>query len=242
MPITERYRGDEISMEITNASSGYSPYAYGMAIKKNNEAKNANTAQSVDEYYKRLCEKFSGKLTFNIFTADNNLATSTENNIVINISADCLKKMADDPKFAMDREKMLSDIPSVHKAMFAEARMVGRTIKGFAVRINSDGYGQCSCEGTAITGSAAQGIGMSFKATGHERNKANEYRKKREREEKIIEEHRERESRIKDMLQKKEQREDYAVKVQAKANLASEIYEYIEYDIAEMPPAINKQI
>lgn len=47
----------------------------------------------MQEYYEKLCKKFP-EITFN---TGSSLMSGNENKVVINLSSECLKKMANDP-------------------------------------------------------------------------------------------------------------------------------------------------
>ena len=84
------------------------------------------------------------------------IADGGKNNIVLNLSNDCLKKMASDPDFARKIENDIAGIPAAHEQMFAKAKSDGIEIHGFAVRINADGSMQCSCSGSTRTSGSKQ--------------------------------------------------------------------------------------
>lgn len=52
----------------------------------------------MQEYYEKLCKKFP-EITFN---TGSSLMSGNENKVVINLSSECLKKMANDPEFAQE--------------------------------------------------------------------------------------------------------------------------------------------
>lgn len=140
-----------MAMEIT---SNYSNYAANYADTTKKSSSNVatevktNTSTSskdkVQEYYEQLCNKFP---QININTSGG-IASGNKNNIVLNLSNDCLKKMASDPDFAKKIENDIAGIPAAHEQMFAKAKSDGIEIHGFAVRINADGSMQCSCSGS----------------------------------------------------------------------------------------------
>ncbi len=92
-----------MAMEIT---SNYSNYVanYTNTMKKadsNSVAEvktntSANSKDKVQEYYEKLCKKFPN-ITFN---TGSGLMSGNENKAVINLSGQCLEKMANDPEFA----------------------------------------------------------------------------------------------------------------------------------------------
>lgn len=144
-----------MAMEII---SNYSNYAvnYADTTKKFNKKSDSNVATSsedkVQEYYEKLCKKFS-QMDFN---TSGGIASSSKHNIVLNLSNDCLKKMASDPDFARKIENDIAGIPDAHKRMFTKAKSDGIEIQGFSVRINADGSMQCSCSGSTRTSGSKQ--------------------------------------------------------------------------------------
>ncbi len=101
----------------------------------------------------------------------------------MNLSNDCLKKMASDPDFARKIENDIAGIPAAHEQMFAKAKSDGIEIHGFAVRINADGSMQCSCSGSTRTNGSKQ----STSILNTEKRQKERLEKKRE-ERKILEE------------------------------------------------------
>ena len=140
-----------MAMEIT---SNYSNYAANYADTTKKSSSNVatevktNTSTSskdkVQEYYEQLCNKFP---QININTSGG-IASGNKNNIVLNLSNDCLKKMASDPDFAKKIENDIAGIPAAHEQMKKKKKSDGIEIHGFAVRINADGSMQCSCSGS----------------------------------------------------------------------------------------------
>lgn len=134
-----------MSMEIY---TNYGGYATGTAMT----AKKEHTAQ---DYYEKLCRKFS-QISIN---TDGQIRTGSRNKIVLNLSKDCLNRMANDEAYAKKIEEDIASIPDAHKQMFAKAKRDGMEIQGFAVRINADGSMQCSCSGSTRTSDAGRGNG-----------------------------------------------------------------------------------
>ena len=150
-----------MAMEII---SNYSNYAanYADTTKKSSsntatEVKTNTSTRSKDkvqEYYEQLCKKFP-QIKIN---PSGGIASVSKNNIVLNLSNDCLKKMASDPDFAKKIENDIAGIPAAHEQMFAKAKSDGIEIQGFAVRINADGSMQCSCSGSTRTSGTKQNL------------------------------------------------------------------------------------
>ena len=143
-----------MAMEIIN---NYSSHAENYADTTKRSNSNAvtegrintatNSRDNVQQYYEQLCKKFS-RINFN---TSGGITSSSKNNIVLNLSNDCLKKMAGDPDFAKKIENDIAGIPAAHEQMFAKAKSDGIEIQGFSVRINADGSMQCSCSGSTRT-------------------------------------------------------------------------------------------
>lgn len=139
-----------MSMEITN---NYRNYAANYAdTTKKTDSKATNCKDKVQAYYEQLCKKFS-QIKIN---TNGEIASGSKNNIVLNLSNDCLKKMAGNPDFAKKIESDIAGIPKAHEQMFAKAKSDGIEIQGFAVRINADGSMQCSCSSSTRTSGTKQ--------------------------------------------------------------------------------------
>lgn len=175
-----------MAMEITNNYSNYATN-YADTTKKfsSNAATevktntSANSKDKVQEYCEQLCKKFP-QIKIN---TRGGIASGSKNNIVLNLSNDCLKKMAIDPEFAKKIENDIAGIPAAHEQMFAKAKSDGIEIHGFAVRINADGSMQCSCSGSTKTSGSKQ----NSTALNTEKKQKERLEEKRE-ERKILEE------------------------------------------------------
>lgn len=139
-----------MSMEITN---NYRNYAANYAdTTKKTDSKATNCKDKVQAYYEQLCKRFS-QIKIN---TSGEIVSGSKNNIVLNLSNDCLKKMAGNPDFAKKIESDIAGIPKAHEQMFAKAKSDGIEIQGFAVRINADGSMQCSCSSSTRTSGTKQ--------------------------------------------------------------------------------------
>ena len=139
-----------MAMEITNDYSNYAAnYTDTMKKSGSNTTREVKTSSKAkaQEYYEQLCKKFS-QININ---SSRGVASGGRNNVVLNLSNDCLRKMANDPDFARKIENDIAGIPAAHEQMFARAKSDGIEIHGFAVRINADGSMQCSCSGSTRT-------------------------------------------------------------------------------------------
>ncbi len=139
-----------MAMEITNDYSNYAAnYTDTMKKSGSNTTREVKTSSKAkaQEYYEQLCKKFP-QININ---SSRGVASGGRNNVVLNLSNDCLRKMASDPDFARKIENDIAGIPAAHEQMFAKAKSDGIEIHGFAVRINADGSMQCSCSGSTRT-------------------------------------------------------------------------------------------
>ncbi|MGY3663795.1 MAG: DUF6033 family protein [Roseburia sp. 1XD42-69] len=139
-----------MAMEITNDYSNYAAnYTDTMKKSGSNTTREVKTSSKAkaQEYYEQLCKKFP-QININ---SSRGVASGGRNNVVLNLSNDCLRKMANDPDFARKIENDIAGIPAAHEQMFARAKSDGIEIHGFAVRINADGSMQCSCSGSTRT-------------------------------------------------------------------------------------------
>ncbi len=144
-----------MAMEITSDYSNYAAnYTDTMKKSGSDATREVKTSSKVraQEYYEQLCKKFP-QININ---SSRGIAGGGRNNIVLNLSNDCLKKMASDPDFARKIENDIAGIPAAHEQMFAKAKSDGIEIHGFAVRINADGSMQCSCSGSTRTSGSKQ--------------------------------------------------------------------------------------
>ena len=175
-----------MSIKIANNHGNYEANHVDTAKKPDSRAaaevkvsKSTNSKDKVRAYYEQLCRKFP-QININ---SSRGIAGGGKNNIVLNLSNDCLKKMANDPDFAKKIENDIAGIPAAHEQMLAKAKSDGIEIHGFAVRINADGSMQCSCSGSTRTSGKKQ----SASVLNTEKRQKERVEKKRE-ERKILEE------------------------------------------------------
>jgi hypothetical protein len=136
-----------MSMEVTSNYSGYTTGTYDTTVKKNTAAKSDNSTNSVEEYYEKLCKKFP-EITFN---KSGGLASGNENKAVINLSNECLKKMASDPEFAKKVEFNLTGVVPGQNLLYAKAKADGAVIHGVTAVMDSDGNVSVTCGGMTRT-------------------------------------------------------------------------------------------
>ena len=186
-----------MSMEITNNYSNYAANDADTAKKSDSKAAAEAELSSKDKvkaYYEQLCRKFS-QININ---SGRGIAGGGRNNIVLNLSNDCLKKMASDQDFAKKIENDIAGIPAAHEQMFAKAKSDGIEIHGFAVRINADGSMQCSCSGSTRTSGSKQ----SASILNTEKKQKERVEKKREERKNLEEKEAERQTERKEQIDK----------------------------------------
>ena len=91
-----------MSMKVTNSYGGYDASTYSTTGKKNIAVKSGNSSNNVDDYYEKLRKKFP-EISFN---TQGGVMPCSSNKVVVNLSHDCLEKMASDP----DLQKRLNGI------------------------------------------------------------------------------------------------------------------------------------
>lgn len=106
----------------------------------------------VQEYYEKLCKKFP-EITFN---TGSSLMSGNENKVVINLSSECLKKMANDPEFAKKVEFNLTGAVPGQNRMFAQAKADNAVIHGVTTVIDADGNASVTCGGMTRTSGSKQ--------------------------------------------------------------------------------------
>ena len=141
-------------MEIrSNYEVGYNTATYKEGIthsKIQKDEKPQSNGDKVQEYYDKLCKKFPD-ISFN--TSGGELACG-KNKVVVNLSYDCLKKMANDPEFAKKIEWNLSGEVEANSQVYSFAKRDGVELGGRTVTYDADGNRQSSCGGmrTAASG------------------------------------------------------------------------------------------
>ena len=186
-----------MAMEITNDYSNYAAnYTDTMKKSGSNATREVMTSSKAkaQEYYEQLCKKFP-QININ---SSRGIASGGRNNIVLNLSNDCLRKMASDPDFARKIENDIAGIPAAHEQMFAKAKSDGIEIHGFAVRINADGSMQCSCSGSTRTSGSKQ----SASILNTEKSRKERLEKKREERKNLEEKAAERRAERKEHMEK----------------------------------------
>jgi hypothetical protein len=171
-----------MSMEVTSNYGGYTTGTYDTIVKKNTEAQSDNSTNSVDECYEKLCKKFP-EITFN---KSGGLASGNKNKAVINLSNECLKKMASDPEFAKKVEFNLTGVVSGQNWLYAKAKADGAVIHGVTAVMDSDGNVSVTCGGMTRTSGSNQNSGTS-NAQKEQKDRLDNLREKRRKKAKELE-------------------------------------------------------
>ena len=188
-----------MSISINNTYGNY----YSNAVyntKKNEQAEKGKTEkvqsseEKVEEYYEQLCKKFP-EISFN--TKGGELQCGS-NKVVVNLSHDCLKKMANDPEFAKEIEWNLSGEVAANSMLYSWAKRDGVELGGRTVTYDANGNRTSSCGGmrTANAGNSSVSKLQDRSDSIEER-----IRKKREEKEKM-------EARLDEKRRKKEEFEE----------------------------------
>ena len=179
-----------MAMEITNNYSSYAA-SYTDTAKKSDskaatEAKtntSTNSKDKVQAYYEQLCKKFP-QINFN---TNGGVLPSNSSKVTVNLSYDCLKKMANDPEFAKEIEWNLSGEVAANSMVYGWAQRDGVVLGGRTVTYDANGNRQSSCGGmrTANAGNGNNNTNKTQKKYKEEEERWLKARKKREEKEKI---------------------------------------------------------
>lgn len=124
----------------------YGNYATGYA----DSARKTSNSNSVEEYYEKLCKKFP-QISFN---TNGGVVPCNSNKVVVNLSYDCLKKMANDPEFAKEIEWNLSGEVAANSQVYSFAKRDGVELGGRTVTYDANGNRQSSCGGMRTANSS----------------------------------------------------------------------------------------
>lgn len=136
-----------MSMEVNGSYGGYNRNsAYSYEIKQTEIAKQETAKSSKDnvqEYYDKLCKKFP-QINFN---TSGGVLPSSSSKVTVNLSQECLKKMANDPKFAKEIEWNLSGEVAANSMVYGWAQRDGVVLGGRTVTYDANGNRESSCGG-----------------------------------------------------------------------------------------------
>ena len=234
-----------MAMEITSNFSNYVA-SYTDTTKKadSKAAAEAKTSSKdkVEAYYEQLCKKFP-QINFN---TNGGVLPSNSSKVTVNLSYDCLKKMANDPEFAKEIEWNLSGEAAANSMVYGWAQRDGVVLGGRTVTYDANGNRQSSCGGmrTANAGNGNNNTNKTQKKYKEEEERWLKARRKREEkekfDEKIAERRAERKAQMEKVMQKhteksairKEQIEkENAVQIPAESSTGMNISASTGFDI-----------
>lgn len=133
-----------MSMEVNGSYGVYNRNsAYSYEIKQTEIAKQETAKSSKDnvqEYYDKLCKKFP-QINFN---TSGGVLPSSSSKVTVNLSQECLKKMANDPEFAKEVEWNLSGEEKANALIYSWAKRDGIEIYGKTVTYDANGNRESS--------------------------------------------------------------------------------------------------
>ena len=231
-----------MAMEINNNyGSYYNNAVYSAKENGQTEKTKAETTQSsgdkVQEYYEKLCKKFP-QISFNIAGG---VMPCNSNKVVVNLSYDCLKKMADEPEFAKKIEWNLSGEVEANSQVYSFAKHGGVELGGRTVTYDADGNRQSSCGGmrTANTANKSSGILNTQKAA---KSRMDKKREQEEYLEKIREKHKKNEEYLEELREKRKARGEYIIEMQENGSLAGKAYGQEKYDNTDLQSILDTKI
>ncbi len=196
-----------MSMEVSgnygvyNRNSAYVYESKQTEIKKQKIAKSSK--DNVQDYYEKLCKKFP-QINFN---TSGGVLPSSSSKVTVNLSQECLKKMANDPKFAKEIEWNLSGEVAANSMVYGWAQRDGVVLGGRTVTYDANGNRESSCGGmrtaNAGNGNNTNGIQKKYKEDEERWINARKKREEKERLEKKRAEKKAEEERIAEKLAKK---------------------------------------
>ena len=218
-------------MEITNRIDSY--YSTGInatqgsdQTEKRTVEKEKSSKDKVQDYYESLCKKFPG-ISFN--TSGGELRCSS-NKVVVNLSYDCLKKMANDPEFAKKVEWNLSGEVAANSQVYSFAKRDGVELGGRTVTYDADGNRQSSCGGMRTANSVNNGQSKPSKSQSIEERLRKKRKEKEEAEARIEEKRREKQEFEERMEKMRSEREAYLDRF---SNVSGNLGSYQSADLAQ---------
>ena len=195
-----------MAMEITNNYSSYVASYTDTTKKTDSKAASevktntsTNSKDKVQAYYEKLCKKFPN-ITFN---TGSGLMSGNENKVVINLSSECLKKMANDPEFAKEIEWNLSGEVAANSMVYGWAQRDGVVLGGRTVTYDANGNRQSSCGGMRTANAGDSNTNKMQKKYKAEEERWLKARKKREEKEKIAKKQAEKKAEEKRMAERR---------------------------------------
>ena len=215
----------EINSNLTSQIMDIKSSTHGVTRRSDKATNN------VEEYYEKLCKKFP-QITFN---TKGGVMPGNANKVVVNMSPECLKKMANDPEFAKEVEWNLSGEVAANNMIYSWAKRDGVELGGPTVTYDANGNRESSCGGmrTANPSNGNKGIFGSQK------------RKKREQEEhleEIREKRKKQEEYLEELREKRREREEYLSELSGSNGVAVKAYTQAEFDYASLLSTLDAKI
>ena len=194
-----------MAMEITNNYSSYAASYTDSTKKVDSKAASevktntsTNSKDKVQAYYEQLCKKFP-QINFN---TNGGVLPSNSSKVTVNLSYDCLKKMANDPEFAKEIEWNLSGEVAANSMVYGWAQRDGVVLGGRTVTYDANGNRQSSCGGMRTANTGNSNTNKTQKKYKEEEERWLKARKKREEKEKYAEKIAERRAERKEQMEK----------------------------------------
>ena len=170
-------------MEISsNYGSYYNNTVYNSRANEQTEKTKTEKVQSnkekVEEYYQKLCKKFP-EISFNTNGGE---LRGNSGKVVVNLSYECLKKMANDPEFAKEIEFNLSGEVQANAMVYGWAKRDGVELGGMIVTYDAEGNRTSSCGGMRTANAGNSNVS---KSKDKEESLEERIRKKREEKEEM---------------------------------------------------------
>ena len=191
----------KIGNDVT-INNSYNNSSKNEQTEKTKTEKVQSSKEKVEEYYEKLCKKFP-QISFNTG------GTCSANKVVVNISPECLKKMANDPEFAKEVEWNLSGEVAANAQIHSWARRDGIEVYGRTVTYDANGKRESGY------GMRTANVGNSSVSKTQDKDDSLEERIRKKREEKEemearLDEKRRRKEELKERLEEmRQEREAY---------------------------------
>lgn len=200
-----------MSVEISNNYRGYynNTVYHSREIEQTERAKTEKVQSSkekVEEYYQELCKKFP-EISFN--TSGGELRCNS-GKVVVNLSYECLKKMANDPEFAKEIEYNLSGEVQANVMTYGWAKRDGVELGGRAVIYDANGKRTSSCGGMRTANAGNSNISKTQDKSDSIEDRIRKKREEKEEMEARLDEKRRRKEELKERLEEmRQEREAY---------------------------------
>lgn len=185
-----------------------------------------HNSNSVEEYYEKLCKKFP-QISFN---TNGGVVPCNSNKVVVNLSYDCLKKMANDPEFAKEIEWNLSGEVAANSQVYSFAKRDGVELGGRTVTYDANGNRQSSCGGMRTANSSNKSSDVL--STQNQQKAAKSRRDKKREQEEYLEK----------MREKRKDRDEYISEMSENSSSVVRAYTQAEYDNVDLLSTLDTKI